>query len=246
MFIRHFAAAIALSFVSGAASAALPPLLADSAALDRAYIPALMLSNGKDPAKAKAAQEAYEQSWTAFAAKQRNAKPGDAGWAKMFTIVDKANAEARAAIAAGKMSDAHNAQEEVRHALWHERQALGLQYQPDVLTDFHAMMELIIDAVQGKEPAAIGAAEIAKLRPMLADARKRWQAVKTAQWNPADYGLDAARLESYRAALANEDKALDELGASLDAGDGARIVKAAPAIKPPFAKAYAAFGVFPQ
>src|SRR5512137_665577 len=105
MFIRHFAAAIALSLVCGAAAAALPPLLADSAALDRAYIPALMLSNGKDPAKAKAAQEAYEQAWTAFAAKQRNAKPGDAGWARMFTIVDKANAEARAAIAAGKMSD---------------------------------------------------------------------------------------------------------------------------------------------
>ncbi|MCK7501119.1 MAG: hypothetical protein MZW92_71590 [Comamonadaceae bacterium] len=82
MFIRHFAAAVALSFVSGAASAALPPLLADSAALDRAYIPALMLSNGKDPAKAKAAQEAYEQAWTAFAAKQRNAQPGDAGWAR--------------------------------------------------------------------------------------------------------------------------------------------------------------------
>jgi hypothetical protein len=246
MFIRHFAAAVALSFVSGAAAAALPPLLADSVALDRAYIPALMLSNGKDPAKAKAAQEAYEQAWTAFAAKQRNAKPGDAGWAKMFTIVDKANAEARAAIAAGKMSDAHNAQEEVRHALWHERQALGLQYQPDVLTDFHATMELIIDGAQGKEPAAIGAAEIAKLRPQLADARKLWQAVKAAQWNPADYGLDAARLESYRAALAAEDKALDELGAALDAGDGARIARAAPAIKPPFAKAYAAFGVFPQ
>jgi len=246
MFIRHFAAAIALSFVSGAASAALPPLLADSAALDRAYIPALMLSNGKDPAKAKAAQEAYEQAWTAFAAKQRNAKPGDAGWAKMFTIVDKANAEARVALAAGKLKDAHNAQEEVRHALWHERQALGLQYQPDVLTDFHATMELIIDAVQEKAPAAIGAAEIAKLRPKLAEAHKLWQAVKTAQWNPADYGLDAARLESYRAALAAEDKALDELGAALDAGDGARIAKAAPAIKPPFAKAYAAFGVFPQ
>lgn len=246
MFIRHFAAAIALSFVSGAASAALPPLLADSAALDRAYIPALMLSNGKDPAKAKAAQEAYEQAWTAFAAKQRNAKPGDAGWAKMFTIVDKANAEARAAIAAGKMGDAHNAQEEVRHALWHERQALGLQYQPDMLTDFHATMELIIDAVQDKAPAAIGAAEIAKLRPKLAEARKLWQAVKAAQWHPADYGLDAARLESYRAALAAEDKALDELGAALDAGDGARIARAAPAIKPPFARAYAAFGVFPQ
>ncbi len=243
---RQFAATLLLSLFAGSAAAALPSLLADSAALDRSYIPALMLSNGKDPAKARTAQETYEQAWAAFAAKQRNAKPGDAGWTKMFAIVDKANAEARAALAAGRMSDAHNAQEEVRHALWHERQAMKLQYQPDLLTDFHATMELIILAVQDKAPPAIGAAEIAKLRPQLAEARKLWQAVKTARWSPEEYGLDAARTESYRAALVAEDKALDELGAALDAGDGARILKAAPAIKPPFAKAYAAFGSFPQ
>jgi len=246
MFIRHFAAAVALSFACGAAAAALPPLAADSAALDRSYIPALMLSNGKDPAKAKTAQEAYEQAWAAFAAKQRTARPGNAEWAKMFAIIDKANADARAALAAGNLKDAHNAQEEVRHALWHERKALGVAYQPDLLTSFHGPMELIIDSVQDKAPAAIGPAEIAKMRPLLAQARSEWQVVKSAQWSAEDYGLDAARIESYRAAVVAEDKALDELAAALDSGDGARIAKAAPAIKPPFAKAYAAFGVFPQ
>jgi len=231
---------------AGAAAAALPPLLEDSAMLDRSYIPALMLTNAKDPAKAQAAQEAYEKAWSAFAARQRGARPGDAGWAKMFDAIEKANGEARAAIAAGKMSDAHNAQEAVRHLLWHERRAMGLAYQPDRLTDFHATMELIIATVQGREPTAIGAADIATLRRQLAEARVLWQAVKSARWDPAEYGLEGARLDAYRAALGAEDKALDELAAAVDAGDGGRIAKAAPAIKPPFAKAYAAFGVFPQ
>ena len=228
------------------ALAALPTLVADSAALDRSYIPALMLSNGKDPAKALAAQNAYEKAWAEFAARQRSAHAGDANFTKMLADIDKANAEARAAIAAGKLADAHNAQEEVRHALWHQRQAMGLAYQPDLLTDFHAVMELIIVGAQGREAQALGAADLAHLRAQLAEARKRWQTVKSAHWDPAEYGLDGTRLDAYRAALAAEDRALDELSAALDAADGARIARTAPAIKPPFAKAYAAFGVFPQ
>jgi len=246
MRLHRIAATVLVCIVAGTAAAALPPLLEDSAALDRSYIPALMLSNGKDPAKAVAAQEAYEKAWAAFATRQRDARPGNAGWAAMFAAIEKANGDARSALAAGKMSAAHNAQEEVRHLLWHERRALGLAYQPDLLTDFHATMELIIAGVEGKGAAGVGAAEIAESKRQLAEARRLWEAVKSARWDPADYGLDAARLDQYRAALAAEDKALDELGAALDAADGARIAKAAPAIKPPFAKAYAAFGVFPK
>jgi hypothetical protein len=246
MKFHRIAVIVLLFFVAGIAAAELPPLLADSAALDRSYIPALMLSNGKDLAKAVAAQEAYEKAWATFAARQRDAKPGDAAWSRMFVGIEKANGEARSALAAGKASAAHNAQEEVRHLLWHERQALGLAYQPDLLTDFHATMELIIAGVEGKGPTAIGAAEIVALERQLAEARRLWGVVKSARWNPADYGLEGARLDGYRAALAAEDRALDELGAALDAADGARIAKAAPAIKSPFAKAYAAFGVFPQ
>jgi len=241
-----FAWAAALLLAAGMASAAPSAIVADSAALDRSYIPALMLSNGKDPARALAAHEAYEKAWAAFAERQRKAYAGDAGWVKALAVGDKANAQARAALAAGKMSDAHNAQEEVRHALWHQRQAMNVAYQPDALTDFHATMEVIIATVQGKDAAAIGADDVAAVRLHLAQARAQWQAVKAARWDPAEYGVEGARLESYRSALAAEDEALDALAAALDAADGVRIAKAAPAIKPPFAKAYAAFGVFPQ
>ena len=228
------------------ARAELPPLLADSATLDRAYIPALMLTNGKDPAKARAAHAGYEAAWQRFVANQRSARSGDAEWAQVLAAIDRANAKARAALDAGAMKDAHDAQEEVRHALWHDRQAAKLRYQPDLLTDFHATMELIIADATAKPPTAIGPAEIAKLRGRLGTARASWQEVKAAAWEPADYGLDGKRLQSYRAALDAEDKALDELAAALDAGDGARIATAATAIKPPFARAYAAFGVFPE
>ena len=233
-------------FAFGRAEAALPQFLQDCAALDQDYIPALMLSNAKSQAKAMAAQEKYQVAWTAFAARNRNAKPGNAAWAAMFATIDKANAQASAALAAGKMSEAHGVQEEVRHALWHERQALGLDYHPDRLTAFHATMERLIDAVAGKSPADISPTLVASMKTLFGTARTQWQAVKASPWVPADYGLDAARLEAYKAAVAAEDKALDELGAALDAGDASRINQAAPAIKGPFSRAYRAFGVFPD
>jgi hypothetical protein len=240
----HAMLGAAMWLLAGAAIAAPQSLVADSAALDRSYIPALMLSNGKDPAKAKAAQDSYELAWAQFAARQRTAYAGDAGWTKALAVADAANAQARAALAAGRMQDAHNAQEEVRHALWDQRKAMGVAYQPDLLTDFHATMELIIANAQGGP--AIGPGDVAALRAQLAKARAQWQAVKSARWDPADYALEGPRLDAYRAALAAEDQALDALAAALDAGDSAQVAKAATAIKAPFAKAYAAFGVFPQ
>jgi hypothetical protein len=239
----HPTLGVAAWLLAGAVIAAPLPLIADSAALDRSYIPALMLSNGKDPVKAKAAQDAYEAAWAQFAARQRAAYAGDAGWTKALAVGDAANAQARAALAAGRMQDAHNAQEEVRHALWHQRKAMGVAYQPDLLTDFHATMELIIANAQAKPTLA--AEDVATLRGQLTKVRAQWQAVKAAPWDPADYALDGPRLDGYRAALVAEDQALDALAAALDAGDSAQIAKTASAIKPSFAKAYAAFGVFP-
>jgi hypothetical protein len=236
----QFAAALLLSLFAGSAAAALPPLLADSAALDRSYIPALMLSNGKDPAKARAAQETYEQAWAAFAAKHRNAKPGDAGWTQMFAVIDKANAEARAAPAPARWATRTTRRSSARRHELHDEAPVPAR------PAYRFPRDDGTDHPRRRRAAGDGAAEIASCARKAAEARKLWQAVKTARWSPEDYGLDAARTESYRAALVAEDKALDELGAALDAGDGARILKAAPAIKPPFAKAYAAFGSFPQ
>lgn len=246
MKVIHSLLAAGLMLMAAAAHAELQTLAADSAALDRAYIPALMSSGGKDLAKAQATHQTYDQAWTVFADKQRRAFPGNADWTKLLAEADKANADARAALANGKASEAHNAQEVVRHALWHQRQAMRVAYQPDLLTDFHATMETIIATAEAGTGDAASPEKLATLRALLQKARAQWNSVKGAAWNPADYALDGTRLESYRAAMAAEDQALDALSAALDDGKGPVIAKAAAAIKPPFAKAYAAFGVFPQ
>lgn len=235
---------LSLCLCAGLAAAALPPLLADSAALDRSYIPALMLSNGKDPVKARAAQATYDTAWEQFAARQRTAYAGDPAWTATLAAAEHANAEARAALAAGRLQDAHNAQEEVRHALWNRRKAMGVAYPPDALTDFHATMEVMIANVPSPPPAMLDAGTLEKLRGLHATARAQWLIVANATANPEDYGLAGARLDGYRAALAAESQALDAVAKALDAGDGAGVGKAVASLKPPFAKAYGAYGVF--
>jgi len=84
-------AALVVSALAFAAHGALPPILADSAALDRSYISALMLTNAKDPAKARSAHDAYEKAWAAFATRHRAATTGDASWQKVFDAIDEAN-----------------------------------------------------------------------------------------------------------------------------------------------------------
>lgn len=147
--MRSLALLVAPMLFAAQAFAALPPLLADSAALDRAFIPALMLSNGKDLAKARAAHETFEKAWTAFAAAQ-----GDAKRAPVFAAIEAANARARTALEGAKSAAAHGAQEEVRHALWKLRQDLKLTYLPDLLTTYHETMEEIVLGTAKLEPPA--------------------------------------------------------------------------------------------
>jgi hypothetical protein len=238
--MRRLALLVAPLLFATQALAVLPPLLADSAALDRAFIPALMLSNGKDLAKARAAHETYEKAWKAFAAAQADAKR-----AQVFAGIEAANGRARAALEGAKSAAAHGAQEDVRHALWQLRRELKLTYLPDLLTTYHETMEEIVLGTAKLEPARIGPADVARLKTLSATARREWKAIADTSWDPADYGFDAARVETFRAGIAAETKALDDLDAALASGEGERIAKAAAAVKPPYARTYATFGRFP-
>lgn len=235
-----------LLFAAGNTLAALPAFLEDSLALDRAYIPALMISGDGNAAQALVAHDAYAKAWEIFAVKHRSAKPGDLAWRALFRFVDRANAAAREALVAGKVADAHAQLDEVGHELSHRRQAMGFGYQPDRLLEYREMIGHLRTSVEAREAGALGAPVLATMRKQLAKARTQWQAVKHAQWDPADYGLAGERLAGYRAAVAAEDKALDALAAALDAGDRARIEASVRALAPPFAAAYGAFGAEPR
>ncbi len=109
-------------------------------------------------------------------------------------FVDRANAAAREALVAGKPADAHAQLDEVGHELSHRRQAMGFGYQPDRLLEYREMIGHLRTSVEAREAGALGAPVLATMRKQLAKARTQWQAVKQAQWDPADYGLAGERL----------------------------------------------------
>jgi hypothetical protein len=223
---------------------------------DALYIPLLSLTNAaqgnaaqgdpKAAVKAAAAAERLRQQWPALRkqlAGQWPAAGGQRGWDAALASVDKQLAEASGAVARGDWKGAHEALETVRLAMWKARQAAGVDYFVDRLTAFHEPMELLALAGAKGQPAPLGSAQRAQLEQAFAEARALWRSIEN---NPPDvlaHALSPARASQLSKGLADEGVALARLSDALRGQDDAALLKAASAIKPPYARSYTAFGV---
>ena len=135
----------------GTARIAHANIVADSAALDKAYIPALALTNQNEPEKSKAAMAKLKDAWRVYAATYRAAKPSDRTWRQGFADIDSWLAQADATVTTGtRLADAHDTLEYVRVTLMQLRQKNGIDYFLDHQTAFHEPMEEIVLTVKGK------------------------------------------------------------------------------------------------
>jgi len=239
---------MALLLAIGSAQAA---PLDDMVAFDAIYIPALSMSSqaSQDPAavpKAQATLTALAQQWPAL--RQRLAATWGteppAGWPQTLASVGQ---HIDAAVGASGRSDwkhTHEALEPVRIRLMQARQRQGMDYFVDRLTAFHEPMETLALAGSTLKPAQVDAASRAKLEQAYAQARTRWLGIEQQPVDGVAYGLSAPRQAQLRKALDDETAALSRLSDALRDSDNAQLLKAAVAIKPPFARAFTAFGHF--
>lgn len=218
-------------------------------AFDGVYIPALAQSSSasQKPEAAPAAAAAMarlQKEWPALRTAMAGAFGASApeGWAGALQQVDQQISLAARATAASQWHDVHEALEEVRLALMRVRVAARLGYFVDRLTAYHEPMEVIALTGAQLKPADLDAAKRADLRKAYSEASTLWKGIRSATVNPAVYALDARRLQQLQQGLADEDTALRNLGQALDGGDPAAILRAAAAVKPPFARVFTAFG----
>lgn len=230
----------------GAAQAA---PLDDMVAFDAAYIPALATSTGAslDAAvapKALGAMAALQRQWPAL--QQRllitwGARP-PVGWQRTLTRVGR---HINVAADASNKSDwmhAHEVLEPVRIELMNARLSQGMDYFVDHLTAFHTPMETLALAGSTLRPDQLNATRRAELTRAYAKARTLWRRIEQQPVDAKAYGLSGARLAQLRKAIEDEGSALEQLSQALRETDDARLLKAAAAIKPPFARAFTAFG----
>jgi DNA transposition AAA+ family ATPase len=88
----------------------------------------------------------------------------------------------------------------------------------------------------------VNATRRAELTQAYAQARTLWRRIEQQPVDAKAYGLSGARLAQLRKAIEDEGGALEQLSQALRETDDARLLKTAAAIKPPFARAFTAFG----
>jgi len=234
---------LALAVFGGAQAA----ILDNSIALDAVYIPALSLTNAKPgdtaaAAKARAAMQRLDAEWPALKDLSGKAPAQAAAARKTLAQVDHALAEARKAMAAGNNAAAHTALEDVRIDLMKLRSAQGVDYFMDRLTAFHEPMEVLALAGNTLKPQDLTPAKRAEMEKTYAEARALWRSIEQNLPDPKVYQLSEAQQAQFNKGMADVTQALSRLSDALRGADNAALLKAAAAIKPPFARTFTAFG----
>jgi len=217
----------------------------DMVKLDKAYIAALAVTSQDKAAESRKAMEILTGSWKGFKDRYYDANPGDTQWRKDFDAADHMIAEAGRIVASDrKVTDAHEALEDMRMVMMKLRARNDIDYFVDRLTAFHEPMEAIVLAAKDKTPETFTDADIQRIRKTLPEAEKLWTRVTTGNLDGATYQLEASQLERARKLIQTEQQALAALKTALAAGDKPSIIKAAVGIKPNFAALFMIFGDF--
>jgi hypothetical protein len=215
---------------------------------DTVYIPPLFLTgsaprSAEGPARANAALARLQEHWPALRARMLAVWPRDAAWRRTLDAVQRHIDEAQRQAVHSGWDASHAALEQVRSALKQAREARGMDYALDRFVAFHDPMEHLADAASRWDAARLDAARRGELEQRFVQARARWRAVEALDIDARALRLSPAREAQLRRAMADEAVALHALSDALRDGDAAALLKAAAATKPPFVRAYTAFGL---
>ena len=220
-------------------------MIKDTAVFDKAFIPALFLTGqGKVP-ESKSAMKVLKESWATFKKKYYSAQPKDNQWKKDMDEVEDLIMSADETVTGGTdLPSAHEDLEGIRTTLMDARQRNKIDYFPDLLTEFHGVMEEIFDTVDKKKPETLTDKDIQILNDLLPDAQETWDAAKKAKFDVALYGFKPEQLQKMKSLHKEEEDALLALKGALEKRNKADVIKHALSLKPKFVAVYLLFGDF--
>lgn len=215
-------------------------VIEEFAALERAYVPALALTN--QPTKpATLVQESLrrlDKGWQSFVQATASQIKSNPAFATVITESRQKISGAEALVAADKRHDAHESLEYIRTAFWKVRTDMGIDYLPDRFTAFHDPMEKFAEEVSkpGSDPK--------KLKTALSGLSRLWSDVEKSGIDAALFKLSPERAETYAKQVRKEREILNQLAGLIDSGNVEALSKAAVAMKSNFAQTYFVFGDF--
>ena len=219
----------------------------DFVTLDKAYVPALFLTNMKKPEPSKESMRRLHRVWGSFYTRYYIFNNNDPQWKKDFDKIDRKIKEATQVVFAndGDLIEAHETLETVRYTLIDTRRRHNIDYFIDYLTDFHDPMEHIVLRAKGKTPQTLTGEDIAYIDKTLPHTMALWDKIVNADFDKALFGFKQDKLDQMQATMQAETQALEDLKTALsDNAAKDMVIKKAMGIKKNFAQLFSMFGDF--
>jgi hypothetical protein len=239
--MRQLIGLLLLTMICSAPLARAADIREDMVTLDRAVIPALVLSSDGRADLALKAMRAARSTWTSFKARYYEFKSKDPDLKKDLDRVDALMWEAHTIIDGGRqVALAQEPLERVTVVMANLRRRNGIDHYLDHLTAFRQPLNAIVAAAQSKAPADDA---VNQIRAAYATASEAWKSVLAAEPSTG-YQLTSGEREALQAKVDLETAALAALGKALAGNDRAAIIAAAIAVSQPFTDVYNSFGDF--
>lgn len=230
--------AIAILLVSGCKE---DDLLYDMARFDRTYIPALILSSGRDTSgQSIFAVKRLRQDWMLLEAKYSHMFTDGGEASSIGDIISRSDMM----ISTGEYQKAHTELEKIRGILLEARKKYGVDYYLDHLTEFHSTMERIVGVVRGKPVEEISASDINKMQGMLSMARVQWKGVEAAPFERSSFRFTEDDEKALMLAVAAQAKNIEVFDAALRSRNKKLIAMNAMKLKGGFLSVFRMFGDF--
>ena len=219
-------------------------LVGAMAALDQAFIPALMQTGIDSEEDLAATMQTLVKEWDYFKGRFYRYERLDTSWQATLDQAELALTQADELMAGGDKLSAHAALQSLRNILVELRNTREIDYYLDGLTAFHEPMEAIVRIVRGKSASNLTNSNINAIRALFPEARTRWDAVSSQEFDAPLYRFNEEQATRLQEQIALEDNALDILEQALISRARNSIVVAAQGIEPEFMELYRLFGSF--
>jgi hypothetical protein len=221
-------------------------LINDFVKLDKAYTPALFLTNLEKLNPSKKSIAKLKEEWSGFKVKYYDYYKEDPQWRKDFDKVDKSIMEADKIISSnGNLIEAHETLEAIRYTFIDTRRRNNIDYYIDYITDFHDPMEHIVMRAKGKTPKTLNDEDIEFIEKSLPEVLRLWDSLKNARFDKDLFLFNEEKVTKMESIIEAETMALEDLKRAIkNKSDKENIIKKAIGIKKNFALLFKLFGDF--
>jgi hypothetical protein len=119
-----------------------------------------------------------------------------------------------------------------------------IAYYPDMLDEYHTVMEKMLGEVTGKEADQIDSATFQALKRYAEKGQEQWNTIASAEFDSDLYGFSAEKTESLRASIENAQAQERKFVGLAESGEAAAMLAESAKLKGAYTQVYLQFGNF--